>query len=1367
MTLNCTLVGGPASLRGGPPLELSIDAAAGTVGSAIHEQLVRKFGAGTVTVGGKDLCGLVVGVSPLVEAAILVDGGPAPLRPRRQPGGGSGSHLVLTVDTGAAAGTSVPLRRGSYTIGRSGTSIAIPDPELSREHARLVVGETDIVLIDLESANGTFVNGERIRSAKVSTASRIKCGESNFSLTFSDLPGQVLAEAGRSVAEPIVVSGRIDAPNRAVFLVTAVLPLAIGVLLAVFTGMWMFLAFSAASAVSLVVPALGNRRQRRALSAAVRAAVEEDKTRRRRCGPPLSMVALAAHQRKETPAKSSEDGGVWLRLGEAEQAPNIRIEPAPNPSAIPPAGHLPVLLDPGRPLTTLSGSRAATDGVLRSLLMQLAGYPQAAGTRVVIQGQPGTLPLTARYLPGVTLTATIDAALCAVRSSRPPGWGHAVLLIRGEALAAEADCVIRDAALRHGWQVLHFLQDRGKDPSSDVHLSGGTPAVMLNGGATAFVPDLVPEEVFAAYCRRLAGGHPPDKEQVNSVPAACSLAEVLPLAAGPTAKRWEANELSDGLAVPLGLGASGPKLLDLQADGPHLLVAGTTGSGKSELLRSLTLALALSYPPERVNFFFIDFKGGSGLVPLSGLVHCVGVQTDLSAADIDRTLTSLRAEVRLREMRLSAARVPDISAYRLTAAAKEFVLPNLVIVIDEFRMLVDDAPEVLRELLRIAATGRSLGIHLVMATQRPQGALTADIRANVTSSIALRVQSDMESVDIIHTKEAAAIGVDAPGRAFLARGTEPAEEFQAASSTSTPGGGGHTPVTVHRTTDYLCRETDRRGGPASALTPVQAAEPLATMVRTLCSAQGRQSPRRPVAPPLPEELGEPACDGPSPAPAPGGSSRGEQEEPPAGQVRLGLMDLPARQQVEPLGWGPAHHGHAAFIGSAASGAEDALELTVHQVMNGAADAHFYFLDAPGSLLPLARAPGTGAHAGLHDIRRGVRILERLVRELGDRLASPTSSRLPLILAITGWGSWVSAFRSGPLAWAEDLVHDLVRDGARAQITLLISGERELVTARFFGTLPNRFYFPAGSTEESRALWPRMPAVPAVAGRAVAFGPVAGGGPAISQFHRRPAMKPYGRIRTGYPPASPPPFRVEPLPLKISAPQVVALSSAALPPPGSGSSHPGSEKTADRERSLSCQGATSGGQLDVTFGVAGDEPAPASFRMPGGGLFAVLGNPGSGRSNTLHALKALNPTKLWHACPSPSGPAGQAEAAGDFLKHLLIRAEAGALSREGVLLVDDVDLLSPPALRDLERLNALGCSLVVSAAYSPVLLQRVPLIMNARLAGVGLLLAPRSAADGDLFGIRVETEPAPPPGRGVLISGGRSCPVQVAWAGADG
>jgi S-DNA-T family DNA segregation ATPase FtsK/SpoIIIE len=169
----------------------------------------------------------------------------------------------------------------------------------------------------------------------------------------------------------------------------------------------------------------------------------------------------------------------------------------------------------------------------------------------------------------------------------------------------------------------------------------------------------------------------------------------------------------------------------------------------------------------------------------------------------------------------------------------------------------------------------------------------------------------------------------------------------------------------------------------------------------------------------------------------------------------------------------------------------------------------------------------------------------------------------------------------------------------------------------------------------------------------------------------------------------------------------------------------------------------------------------SLRIPGSGVIAILGNPGSGKSNTLLALAALNPAQEW--CTSPVPP----EDAGDFWKDVLGQAEGGGLPRETVLLVDDVDLLAPPTVRALEQVNALGYSLMVTAAYSPMLFQRVPLVMNARAAGVGLLLGPRSMADGDLFGVRFEVEASPPPGRGVLISGGRSSPLQVAWAGASG
>ncbi|MGN8129446.1 FtsK/SpoIIIE domain-containing protein [Paenarthrobacter sp. 22069] len=1363
MTLNCTLVAGPGSgLQ--PSLELSIDVPGGTPGHAIHEQLVGKFGAGAVTVDGEDLRSLVVGVPPLVEAAVLVDSGSAPASTRsRRRVDEVAATLALTVDSGAAAGTVMPLRRGSYSIGRSGTRIVIPDPELSREHARVVVTDTDIILIDLDSANGTFVDGERIRNAVITTDSSIRCGQSCLSLVFADLPGRVLEDAGKSVAQPIVVRGRVDPGNRLVLLLTALLPLAIGILLAVFTGMWMFLAFSAASVFSVLIPAASGRRQRRELSLAVRDAVRKDRDRRRRSAPSLPLVALAAAEAAGTGSSDPGDG-VWLRLGLAEQAANVRIEAAGGDKPVPSAGMVPVLLDPARPLTTVVGLRVAVNGSIRSLLMQLAGYPAGCRTHVLVHGLPEDLPLAARFLSGVTLTSGTLAGVDAVKGKLPQGRERGVLLLLGEGSTAAGNPV-REAAIQQGWRVLHFLPSEGEWPEADVLLSNRNSVLRLDGHQTGFVADLAPEDVFTNFCRSLAGSRRWNAEQSNCFPSSCSLDDILPLTAGATVERWNISGRDDRLAVPVGVSAAGTRTVDLQSDGPHLLVAGTTGAGKSELLRSFTLALAVSYPPERVNFFFIDFKGGSGLGPLSGLVHCVGLQTDLSVPELERTLTSLRAEVQLRERRLAAADVPDISTYRNTPWAHELVLPHLVIVIDEFRMLVDEAPKALRELMRVASIGRSLGIHLVMATQRPQGALTADIRANVTSSIALRVQSDMESVDIINSRAAAAISVDTPGRAFLARGTEPPEEFQAASLASAGAGSQLPGVAVHLTTEYLTRGPNHPAIAApTPVTPAQAVEPLSAMVRSLCAARDTPAPRRPVAPPLPTELDESAPDDPAGSAVPGWRCPPPVDS--CGQVTLGLMDLPAEQLVKHLGWQPGVHSHAAFIGSPASGAGGSLEMTIGRLMASPREAHFYFLDGTGSFSELARESRTGAHAVIHDLRRGVRVLERLVEELGRRLAQPATVRVPLTVAISGWGSWVAAFRSGPLAWAEDLVQDLVRDGAMAGITLLLSGERELVTARFFAAIPNRFYFPAGSTEESRALWPRMPATAGVEGRAVAFGPIAGGGPAVCQFYRRPARD-GGDVNTAkHPRASSPPFRVDPLPALITTGQVAALAALTLAqpstPPDKAVSRPLDGKPR-RSGGSSASGQVPGDRRhhqEVILGVAGDEAGAVSVRLPRGGVVAVLGNPGNGKSNTLQALVALNPEQPW--CMPSESPESTPDCWGD----LLLQAQGGVLPRDAVLLVDDVDLLGPPAWRALEQLNALGHSLVVAAAYSPALIQRVPLMMGARTSGVGLLLGPRSSADGDFYGVRFEVEPHSPPGRGVLISSGTSQALQVAWAGAE-
>jgi S-DNA-T family DNA segregation ATPase FtsK/SpoIIIE len=262
-------------------------------------------------------------------------------------------------------------------------------------------------------------------------------------------------------------------------------------------------------------------------------------------------------------------------------------------------------------------------------------------------------------------------------------------------------------------------------------------------------------------------------------------------------------------------------------------------------------------------------------------------------------------------------------------------------------------------------------------------------------------------------------------------------------------------------------------------------------------------------------------------------------------------------------------------------------------------------------------------------------------------------------------------------------------------------------------------------------WPRMPATAALKGRAVAFGPVSGGGPAVCQLYSAGAhsgWQPDGA--PGNPPAHRP-FRVEALPALVPATKINAMPKA-----------------------------NSGRATHLVIGVGGDEPVPAFARLADGGVLTVLGGPGSGKTNVIHALPLMNPE---------GGPWLRPEDGNDpevFWRQSLASAAAGGLQPGTVALADDADLLPAGALQHLSGINALGYPVVLTANYSPLLLQRVPLVMKSRAAGTGVLLAPRLLSDGDLFGTRFETEANPPPGRGVLIADGVARSIQAGWAAGN-
>jgi S-DNA-T family DNA segregation ATPase FtsK/SpoIIIE len=687
-------------------------------------------------------------------------------------------------------------------------------------------------------------------------------------------------------------------------------------------------------------------------------------------------------------------------------------------------------------------------------------------------------------------------------------------------------------------------------------------------------------------------------------------------------------------------------------------------------------------------------------------------------------------------------------------------VPYLVIVIDEFRILVDEAPAALAELMRIAAVGRSLGIQLIMATQRPQGAVNADIRANVTSSIALRVQTGPESMDVMGSGLAAAIPIARPGRAFLVRGNQAPEEFQTATLASGTAPRTTGAVTVRTVADALARPhpevspavaSPGAGGSAGSqidersTAPVGAQGPasLIALVADLWHKRGGQPLRRPVADPLPTMLR--SLEPGPPDPDTGlGTDRA--------MVQLGRVDLPELQRVAALVWSPLEHGHLGLVGTGAGGRDAAVALAVSQLLTGGVESHLYILDATGSFSTASAASRVGAVVGLQELRRAARVLQRVAEEATARLGVPASTpRPPLVLVLSGWGAWVSGFRSGPFAWAEDLVHDIVRDGSRAGITVLVSGERELVTARFFAALPNRIYFPAGSTEEARLAWPRLPTLEQIPGRVAVFGPFV---PAsLAAGHAAQLLEP--QSAAGRCPAegavSTVPFRVEALPALVTVGEVLARCGVRGRDrgPRGGKSPPDATITGVPGESGAPVPATA-----LLIGVAGDELNPHGLLLPAGGVLAVLGGPGSGKSTLLAALPAMNPAETWLAPPAGTDPA-------TYWSGAHASALAGTLERRAIALADDADLLPHEANSSLAALNSLGWRVIVAAGFGPAFGERVALAPMVRSQGRAVLIRPRGFLDGDLFGVRFETEPSPPAGRAIVLFDGHATPVQLA------
>lgn len=344
----------------------------------------------------------------------------------------------------------------------------------------------------------------------------------------------------------------------------------------------------------------------------------------------------------------------------------------------------------------------------------------------------------------------------------------------------------------------------------------------------AFQVDQFPWEGAETFARALRDLRCDEEVTRESLPDAYSFYEMLGIsriADYDIGRHWAESNSRQSLAVPIGINEGGRVLsLDLheKGHGPHGLVAGATRSGKSELLQTYILSMALHYHPYEVGFLLIDFKGGGLSNQFAELPHLLGSITNISTEEINRSLASIKAELVKRQQLFAKLGVNTIEKYleKYRAGKAETPLPHLIIIVDEFAELKAEQPEFMKELVSAARIGGSLGVHLILATQKPAGQVNEQIWSNSRFQICLRVASESDSNEVIKSPLAASLTL--PGRAYLRVGSnEIFELFQSAYSGGPAEGETSVfDVCLHRVEEY-CREQGIRKLPDICLPALQ------------------------------------------------------------------------------------------------------------------------------------------------------------------------------------------------------------------------------------------------------------------------------------------------------------------------------------------------------------------------------------------------------------------------------------------------------------------------------------------------------------------------------------------------------------------
>lgn len=1375
---------------------------------------------------------------------------------------------VLRILRGPDAGASFPISRGRTSLGRAALAprggeqprhIHLQDPFLKPVHGSFYADSSGIRWIEKhpsasegsEKAPGTKkVQGAEPRVLRWDEPFRLGSslcvltspgtdGERTVEKTSAHTVAENSGESAQTLAplgdagnpfEPVVVNP--PAPRKLKqILLSVCLPIVVGLIIALVTGMWFLLLMSAASSLLMLLHFFGGRAENRAASQQTRQAAAQEKERALAL-PTAGNLAISGD------SSLSASGYPAIVLGCGPRQPYLRgrnlplgtLEKQDAPHYLP------------LPTPALGHYLKLEEAHLRAYLVQLvAGYPGAVHvlldrannanqtrTTALLQTLAVVPGVSVHCLPGAqqekylqTLQSSLQSELSA---SVPP-----LILMPQHASAVYAPLLtaLTSGAVAESSQSRTFSSPREQKMSAPAlcvlgsaegENSANTPGALFSSawiectsegshrqsiryrahGYSA--PPVQPTEgvyqvhplaceglcqhadglSVEAFCAALENLYRTGYEQEQGALGEAQVHQSAHLFSSlqrqsaqqknraddmtveSVLQRWSAQRYASNIRCYLGVSSGGSLNIGLSEHGPHWLLGGTTGAGKSQLLRSLVLSAALRYPPERLGLILVDFKGSAGLGPLAQLPHALSVLSNFDVSAVERALEFLRADIHRREVDLQALGVNSYRDYLASCQAAGTIprYPELLIVVDEFRMLIDSMPDAMAELMRIATIGRSLGLHLVLATQRPQGAISQDIRANIATSICLRVASAQDSYNLLEHESAAYISAAHPGAGYVRLPDGRSLPFRAPLVDAVPSTSDARPVQVLGLEEGGWRElttvspVQKTGGNEDELL-IRSAQQIRALYEREYAPRGAQKSAAvedkycPIPPELPENTPLPALEAPVSGPVAYGIDPAvtphESTEPsaaPEGYL-LGELEIARYGVRRRISWS----GHQA-LALLAQNAERAPMLYGLLAQAFAARTPVVLLTSDGAL-----HRDLEPYAGAFEALVGAQELSHL-RFCLEELRTPNlwgaeATARPLII-MDGLDSWLEALVRQPDT--ENLLYDLLSQGCRRGYSVVFTSAlnpRGRFAAAAHSTLLSRRFLDADLMRSTSKDYPT---------------------PAQSHYCVEGAIN---EELIGN----------QPLSASILSPCVagfqelvqVLLGNAASASNGS-AARPGTllKQFPEYYRMPSTEYVTAahaacnpqGAKLLVAFD---RRQMPVWMSAPAGAVVPVQGSRSAGKTTLLESIARLNPMLDTLVLEGSGGTSGDGGASGEPPSVERTRALLDSVKNpaQTLVLIDDLQYLQPAVQQLLlERRGEFRAMLV---AYTPWP-RRASSPMLAALMGCSraLLLAPTSLADADMCTVTALpldrfTQGEQPAGRLVVVDGASVYAAQVPLA----